>query len=88
MAGLALCISDLPEIAPLVQAYNLGLLVEGMEPQAIATAVNSLEPARVDQFKRNALEAARELNWENESRRMITAYELAICDKARLRSNN
>ena len=36
MAGLALCISDLPEMANLLRQYNLGRLIPSIEPQGIA----------------------------------------------------
>jgi glycosyltransferase involved in cell wall biosynthesis len=50
MAGLAVCVSALPEMAAVVRGHDLGVLVEGMEPEKIAAAINSLDRARVDQF--------------------------------------
>jgi glycosyltransferase involved in cell wall biosynthesis len=78
MAGLALCVSALPEMAALVRAHDLGVLVEGMEPRMIAAAINSIDPARVDRFKRNSIKAATNLNWEMESRQLIAAYDRAL----------
>jgi glycosyltransferase involved in cell wall biosynthesis len=75
MAGLAVCVSALPEMAALVRGHGLGVLVEGMEPESIAAAINSLDRERIDQFKRNAVKAAAELNWEAESPRMVAAYD-------------
>ncbi len=77
MAGLAVCVSALPEMAALVRIHDLGVLVDGMEPEKIAEAINSLDPVRVDQFKRNAVNAATELNWEAESPQLIAAYDRA-----------
>ncbi|HEY8276702.1 MAG TPA: glycosyltransferase [Methyloceanibacter sp.] len=78
MAGLAVCVSALPEMAALVRDHDLGVLVEGMEPEKIAAAINSLDRERIDLFKRNALKAAAELNWEAESPRMVAAYARAL----------
>jgi hypothetical protein len=49
-----------------------------MEPEKIAAAINSLDRERIDLFKRNALKAAAELNWEAESPRMVAAYARAL----------
>ena len=75
MAGLALCISDLPEMTNLLRAYNLGTIIARVDPDAIATAINSVDPKTIDVFKRNSIKAALELNWENESQKMMRAYE-------------
>jgi glycosyltransferase involved in cell wall biosynthesis len=78
MAGLALCVSDLPEMAGLVRQYDLGVLIASIDPEAIAAAINSLGRERIDAFKRNALNAARELCWEKEAERMLYAYRGAV----------
>jgi glycosyltransferase involved in cell wall biosynthesis len=79
MAGLALCLTDLPEMARLVREYRLGVTFRDVDQQAIATAINALEPASIDRYKRNALEAARELCWEHEAQRLVGAYNTALC---------
>jgi len=81
MAGLALCLTDLPEMARLVREYELGVTFHSVEPGAIAAAINALDPASIDHYKRNALAAARELCWERESERLVRAYE-ALLDRA------
>jgi glycosyltransferase involved in cell wall biosynthesis len=72
MAGLALCVSDLPEMARLVRQSDLGTLISGMTPQAIAAAVNSLTRDSIDHHKQAALLAARQLNWERESDKLVS----------------
>src|SRR5262249_7776695 len=74
MAGLALCVTDLPEMARLLRKYELGVTFPRVDPQMIAAAVNGLDPAAIDRYKRNALTAARELCWERESERLVAAY--------------
>jgi len=71
MAGLALCVSNLPEMARLLRHHDLGRLIEGVSPEAIATQVNLLDRAAIDCYKRNALAAARQLNWERESEKLV-----------------
>lgn len=75
MAGLALCVSDLPEMAQLVRRHGLGQLVSGFDERAIADAVNGFDRQRIERCKRASLIAARELNWDVESRYLISLYE-------------
>jgi len=87
MAGLALCVSNLPEMARLLRDYRLGVTIGAVEPGAIAQAINGLDRPRLDAFKRNALLAARELCWENESRALVAACAAAVGEQAsRIRS--
>lgn len=74
MAGLALVVSDLPEMARLVNEYEFGSLVPDCDEVSIARAVNALDREAIDRMKRNALAAARELNWEKERGKMLGLY--------------
>jgi glycosyltransferase involved in cell wall biosynthesis len=78
MAGLALCVTDLPEMASLLHEHDLGVTFPHVDPDAIAAAVNGLDPSSIDRYKRNALTAARELCWERESGRLVAAYGAVI----------
>ena len=75
MAGLALCVSNLPEMAALVTRYDVGVLIARAEPDSIADAINRLDQAAIDEYKQHALAAARELSWDRESERMLRAYD-------------
>jgi glycogen(starch) synthase len=74
MAGLCLCTTELPEIAGLIREYELGVTIPMPDPAAIAVAINSLDRDRIDNHKRNALIAARELCWEEESEKLLASY--------------
>jgi glycosyltransferase involved in cell wall biosynthesis len=74
MAGLCLCTTDLPEIADLIREHELGVTISTLDAAAIAAAINGLDRQRIDYYKQNALIAARELCWEQESERLISAY--------------
>ena len=76
MAGMALCVSDLPEMTRLLKERDLGVLIASVTPQSIAAAINALDCATIDTYKRNALAAAHEL-WATESGRLLAACERA-----------
>jgi glycogen(starch) synthase len=78
MAGLALCVSDLPEMTALLRQHDLGRLIPDVTPEAIAAAINGFERAEIDACKRRALEAAKLLNWGAESDRLFRAIEQAV----------
>jgi glycosyltransferase involved in cell wall biosynthesis len=78
MAGLALCVSDLPEMARLVRGYELGVTFPSLEPEAIAAAVNALDPESIDRYKGNALAAASQLCWEREAKHLVDAYRTTL----------
>jgi glycosyltransferase involved in cell wall biosynthesis len=81
MAGLALCVSDLPEMSRLLQHYNLGVSIDSVTPEAIAVAVNKLDRRAIDAYKRNALEAAKELNWEAEGNAFLQLCEASVSER-------
>lgn len=66
MAGLALMISDLPEMAALTRQFGTGIVVSDLTPEAIARAVDSLTDDQINTFKRASLKAAETLCWEKE----------------------
>jgi glycosyltransferase involved in cell wall biosynthesis len=73
MAGLAVCVSDAPEMASIVRRYGVGVIVASTTPQGIAEALNGIELAALPEFKSRALAAARELCWENEQSVLLDA---------------
>lgn len=78
MAGLALCVSDLPEMTALLRQYQLGRLIPAVTPEAIAAAINGFDRAAIDACKARSLAAAKELNWEAEADRLFAAIEQAV----------
>jgi glycosyltransferase involved in cell wall biosynthesis len=75
-AGLPVLVSDLPELRRIVEGYNLGRVVSRVEPREIATALQEMfsdEDGGV--WKLNALNAARELNWQREQEVVRKVYE-------------
>lgn len=73
MAGLALCVSDLPEMSALLREHNLGRLIPAVTPAAIAAAINGFDRAGIERHKACALQAARMLNWDIEGAHYFAA---------------
>lgn len=74
MAGLAVIVSPVPDMAEIVRGYGCGTLA-AVEPAAIAAAVNGLDRAAIDRMKRGALAAAAELNWTRERDTLLSVYD-------------
>jgi len=68
IAGLPVIISPLPQMVEIVNKYNVGEVLNSINPQTIAETINRLisNPDRLRLFKDNALKAAEELNWEED----------------------
>lgn len=66
-AGLALIVPPLDELRAIVGRYGNGIVFARLAPEAVAAAINELEPAAVDRFKANSRRAATELVWEREA---------------------
>ena len=78
MAGLALCVTDLPEMAGLVWRFNLGRLMAATGADAIAAAVNGFTTAEIEFYRGQARVAARELNWQREAYRLVETCGRAV----------
>jgi glycosyltransferase involved in cell wall biosynthesis len=78
MAGLAICVSDLPEMAKLVRQHGVGVLVGSTDPEDIARTINSMTREKIDVFKRASLTAARTLCLEHEGGLLRERYEAAL----------
>ena len=74
MAGLGVVCSDLSELRKLGERYRHCVFVDRFSPVGIAECINNLSPGAINRLKQRALEAARELCWENEQAKMIAAY--------------
>ena len=75
MAGLALVVSDLPEMAYHIREHKLGELVPRCDEESIATVINSFDRDKINRLKLNSLYAANELCWDQERERMLSLYE-------------
>lgn len=71
MAGLAVIVTDLPEMREVVIGERVGALVAGQGPAAIADVVNAMTKEKILSFRRAGLTAARHLCWEHEQQRFL-----------------
>lgn len=70
---LGVIIGDSPEIIPLVESYGLGIVVDGWTAQDLASAINSLTTAQIEQLKSASDSAAEELSTRGEGKRFFEA---------------
>lgn len=77
MAGLALCVTDLPEMRRLVEETSAGVVLDGSMPsaKAIATAVNALTPQKLDELRLRALAAARKFHFDVDAEPVLEIYD-------------
>ncbi|MEQ9010061.1 MAG: glycosyltransferase family 4 protein [Algiphilus sp.] len=77
-AGLPVITSDFPLWRHIVEGAGCGLLVDPLDPQAIADAMQWIldHPAEAEEMGRRGRQAVVEkYNWEAESRKLIALYE-------------
>lgn len=64
----AVIATEIIEVANVVRGHEVGIILNDLNPQSLATAINSLinHPDRLNQFKTNCEKAALTENWEHE----------------------
>lgn len=67
-AGIPVIVSDIREVTAIVKEFEIGVIVSGVSPAAIAAAVLEMEANSTgyQRFKINTAAAHEILNWENE----------------------
>ncbi|OEU78561.1 MAG: hypothetical protein BA865_07335 [Desulfobacterales bacterium S5133MH4] len=78
MAGLALAVSDLPELRRIVNGYNVGVTFDPSDPADIARQVRNLlaDPDLLHQMQSNALGVARDVfKFESEGEKLVGIIE-------------
>lgn len=76
-AGLPVVVSDLPTIRPIVDACQCGILVDPLNPEAIAAGIRELldAPDAAAAMGQRGLEAVRQqYNWDTESKKLLEIY--------------
>lgn len=68
MAGLPVIVSNLPQMAEIVENYNVGAVVNEQNPGQIIEILERWKnnPSELELIKENTQKASAELNWENE----------------------
>ena len=75
-AGLPVVSSNFPSLKEIVEGYGFGKTFDPEKPRSIAAAIKWVvsDEERYRQMKRNAVEAAKIFNWENESAKLLELY--------------
>ncbi|UXU57624.1 glycosyltransferase [Staphylococcus agnetis] len=75
-AGLPVILSPVKEHIYLNNKYKFGIVIDEVTPENIAQAVRELksDTALYQKLRNNAISAAKELNWQNESQKLKALY--------------
>jgi glycosyltransferase involved in cell wall biosynthesis len=76
-AGIPVLVSNLVEIRKIVERYDVGDFIPNHNPKEIAEKVNEIFENQeiMKKWKKNCTFAARQLNWENESKVLKEVYK-------------
>ncbi len=74
-ARLAIAIGPSPEMARLVQEYNLGIIAKDFSAKEMAKSLNALTKEQILQYKENANQTAKILNAEKEGEKLLGVLE-------------
>ncbi|MDA3817204.1 MAG: glycosyltransferase [Prolixibacteraceae bacterium] len=75
-AGIPVLASSLPEIKNIVKTYNVGVLIDEVTPEKIATGLKNMmsSPQLLNEWKENCEIAGNKLCWENEEETIKEIY--------------
>ena len=76
-AGIPQICINFPEYKRLNDQYHVGMLIDDLDQDTIKAAINTLlsDKNKYGEFKENCLVCRRELNWQNEEKKLISLYE-------------
>lgn len=79
MAGLPVATSRIPTLEAILSSHGVGRSFDIYDPRDVAECIDAmLEPEAYEQAKRNALAAARTLNWEHEYPKLEVVYQRVV----------
>jgi glycosyltransferase involved in cell wall biosynthesis len=76
-AGLPVLVSRLVELEKIVNEYKVGAYIDSHEPSHIACRIEKLfeDPQQLRTWQLNTVRARQELNWEKESKIVLTIFK-------------
>jgi glycosyltransferase involved in cell wall biosynthesis len=81
--GLAVLASDLPEMAAIINEYQIGRTFKSDDVNDLTKQIQMLvdNPEQLRTYQTNALKAAKILNWDHEKSRLIDLYNSKIINR-------
>ena len=81
-AGLPVLVSRLAELEKIVTRYDVGAFIENHEPAHIANCIEKIfeDPIRFNTWKKNTERVRQELNWEKESKIIVSIFKQVESD--------
>jgi glycosyltransferase involved in cell wall biosynthesis len=79
-ANVPVLAPDYPLLKEIVEKYDIGVLIDKIEPEEIAAKIKLVfsDKNNYQRMKENTEVAKRNLNWENEEKKLIVAYQALI----------
>lgn len=81
MVGLPVIVSKMKEMEDIVNKYNMGIVVEKSNAEAINNAIDTVLKTNLTQMKENARKCAEENSWEKQEIKMINEYKRILDGK-------
>lgn len=75
-SGIPVVASSLPEVKTIIEQYAVGLCIDQVTPESIASAIQFVyhHPDKYHEWQRNTAIAAAELNWDMETQQLGKVY--------------
>lgn len=85
MAGLPVLSTQLDAIVQVIKTYDVGQVITSLAPADVGNAINTMlaDHARLAQMHQNALEAARDCCWEQDSLLLLDLYRRILVERGK-----
>jgi glycosyltransferase involved in cell wall biosynthesis len=76
-AGIPQICINFPEYKRINEVYEVAMLLDDLNTSTIQLAIEELisDPAFYAQLKQNCIPCAKDLNWENEEKKLVAIYD-------------
>lgn len=75
MAGLAVIVSDMKEMADFVNRHQSGFVLQDTSPESLNALIDQVLTQDLQKIKANARQAALDNSWEVQEKKMLSAYQ-------------
>jgi glycosyltransferase involved in cell wall biosynthesis len=81
MVGLPVIVSNMKEMRELVESYDMGIIVEEVNIDAMNRAIDTILDINLYEMKQNARRCAEENSWETQEIRLINTFKIKLDGK-------